>query len=95
METLFKPLIFSVRHPSKAAQEMGGKTLATLGKVHTLKTMEAVIVDLLPLLGDTKSVNNRFGAALALHRILLQFIYIYIFVFLKNTFFFFKKKGLF
>lgn len=67
MESLFKPLIQCVRHPAKPAQEMGGKTLATLSKVHTLKTMEAVIVDLLPLLGDTKSVNNRYGAALALH----------------------------
>eukprot|EP00026_Physarum_polycephalum_P000188 Phypoly_transcript_00188.p1 GENE.Phypoly_transcript_00188~~Phypoly_transcript_00188.p1 ORF type:complete len:1137 (+),score=241.31 Phypoly_transcript_00188:2692-6102(+) len=70
METLFKPLIHTVRHPAQAAQEMGGRTLATLCKVHTLMTMQAVITDLLPLLGDTKSVNNRFGAALALHYII-------------------------
>ena len=67
MEALHKPLIHTVRHPAQATQEMGGRTLATLCKVHTLMTMQAVITDLLPLLGDTKSVNNRYGAALALH----------------------------
>jgi hypothetical protein len=79
MENLFKPLIHTVRQPIQAAQEMGGRTLATLCKVHTLMTMQAVITDLLPLLGDTKSVNNRYGAALALHCIiLLRFVIVFL-----------------
>jgi hypothetical protein len=90
MESLHKPLIHTVRHPAQAVQDMGGKTLATLCKVHTLATMQAVIVEVLPLLGDTKSVNNRYGAALTLHCISSlsrTFIFIYIYIFFPPSFF--------
>lgn len=69
-------LINLVRHPSSVVQDMAGKCLATLARVIVDEVMHSVIVNLLPLLGDTKSAHNRFGAALALHCILVYFDFI-------------------
>ena len=63
-------LIHLVKHPSVAVQDSAGRCLATLCRIIVAEGMEAVVGSLLPLLGDTKSAHNRYGAALALHCIL-------------------------
>ncbi|KAJ3392307.1 TATA-binding protein-associated factor mot1 [Lobulomyces angularis] len=67
---MLKPLCTTLKTPLAVVRSSSSISIASMAKVVTLPTMQAIIENVLPLLGDTKSVIHRQGAAECVYHII-------------------------